>query len=53
MRLSILDSAFYAIALTTSSGFAASYSQTESIVGSNFLDAFSFQNIPDPTNGRV
>ncbi|KAG6888283.1 hypothetical protein C0995_009397 [Termitomyces sp. Mi166 len=31
----------------------ATYSQTESIQGYEFLQAFSYQTIPDPTMGRV
>lgn len=32
---------------------AATYSRTDSIVGSGFNSAFTYQAIPDPTNGRV
>ncbi|KAL0946423.1 hypothetical protein HGRIS_012646 [Hohenbuehelia grisea] len=31
----------------------ASYSKTDTIVGSDFYSAFNFENIPDPTHGRV
>jgi len=39
--------------LFSGSVLAASYTQTDNHVGSGFLDAFSFQAIADPTNGRV
>jgi hypothetical protein len=29
------------------------YSQTDSIIGSDFLDTFILEDIVDPTNGRV
>jgi len=31
----------------------ATYSQTDSMSGSGFTDAFSYQAIADPTHGRV
>ncbi|KIJ09998.1 glycoside hydrolase family 16 protein [Paxillus involutus ATCC 200175] len=36
-----------------SSASAATYSRTSNLVGQSFLDAFSWQAIADPTNGRV
>jgi hypothetical protein len=35
------------------SALAVPYTQTDSLLGSGFLNAFSFQAIADPTNGRV
>ena len=32
---------------------AATYSLSSNIVGTDFLDEFSWQAIADPTNGRV
>lgn len=32
---------------------AATYSLTDNFIGSDFLTAFNFEAIPDPTNGRV
>jgi hypothetical protein len=32
---------------------AASYSEADNHVGTAFLDAFTFETIPDPTHGRV
>ena len=39
--------------LFSGSVLAASYTLQDSHVGSGFLNAFSFQAIPDPTHGRV
>lgn len=36
-----------------SKALAATYSISNSVVGTGFYDAFSFQNIADPTNGIV
>lgn len=33
--------------------FAGTYSQTESISGTGFLNSFDYQTIQDPTHGRV
>ncbi|KAF5336230.1 hypothetical protein D9758_014362 [Tetrapyrgos nigripes] len=44
---------FLCLAMTFSGVLGASYTQTESISGSDFYDAFSFQAISDPTHGRV
>jgi hypothetical protein len=43
------------VALLTLAGLVAgiTYRQTDNIVGSGFLSAFSFQAIADPTHGRV
>lgn len=40
------------LALSTSS-LATVYNLADSVVGTDFLTAFEWQNIPDPTNGRV
>ena len=34
-------------------GHARAWSKTHDIVGNQFYDHFRFDNIPDPTNGRV
>lgn len=39
--------------MTAVSVIAATYSLTDNIVGGNFYDAFTWQAISDPTNGRV
>ncbi len=36
-----------------SSAASVSYSQTDSFVGSQFNNGFSYEAIADPTNGRV
>ncbi|KAJ7233290.1 glycoside hydrolase family 16 protein [Mycena haematopus] len=41
------------LASTVSSAFAGTYSRSQHIVGKGFYDAFHFQDIPDPTHGRV
>lgn len=43
----ILTLSYAALAL------AATYSQTENISGSGFLNAFNYEAIADPTHGRV
>ncbi|KAJ7175187.1 laminarinase [Mycena crocata] len=45
----------YALAILTLARVAVgvTYRQTDNISGAGFLSAFSFQAIPDPTNGRV
>lgn len=42
-----------AIASLTASALGATYSQTDSYVGSQFLSGFQHMAIADPTNGRV
>lgn len=44
---------FLATVLFVSSVSATRYGLSENIVGSKFLDAFTFQTIADPTHGRV
>ena len=34
-------------------GHARAWSKTHDIVGNKFYDYFRFDNIPDPTHGRV
>lgn len=34
-------------------GYAGTWKKTQDIVGGQFYDHFRFDNIPDPTNGRV
>ena len=34
-------------------GYAGVWNKTHDIVGSQFYDHFQFDNISDPTNGRV
>lgn len=41
------------VASLSMSALAATYSQTESHIGADFLNAFTVEAIPDPTNGRV
>ncbi|KAF8432245.1 glycoside hydrolase family 16 protein [Boletus edulis BED1] len=50
-----MKSAFLAFVMLAVSGYAeaATYSRTSKLSGQSFLDAFSWQSIPDPTNGRV
>lgn len=36
-----------------SPALGGTYSRTDSVSGSGFLDAFSYEAIPDPTHGRV
>jgi len=50
MRVTTLTSIFVALA---SRSFAAVYSISDTVIGSDFYNAFSFQAIPDPTHGRV
>ena len=50
MRLSLI--ALVSLALATA-GHARTWKKTHDIVGSQFYDHFVFDNIPDPTNGRV
>ncbi|KAJ7097213.1 glycoside hydrolase family 16 protein [Mycena belliarum] len=40
-------------AALVTSALAGSYARTEHIAGAGFYNAFEFQAIPDPTNGRV
>jgi len=52
---STMKSSFLAFVALAVSGYAeaATYSRTASLSGQSFLDAFSWQAIADPTNGRV
>ena len=43
--IAILDAAATALCQT--------YTRQSNIVGSDFYNAFTFQNIPDPSHGRV
>jgi hypothetical protein len=52
MKLTIAGAAFI-ICSFAKEILAATYSQSDSYVGSQFLDGFGFQNIADPTHGRV
>lgn len=45
--------ALLAFASLTTSALGATYSQTESYVGSQFLSGFQHMAIADPTHGRV
>jgi len=40
------------LALATT-GYAGTWTKSHDIVGSQFYEYFRFDNIPDPTNGRV
>ncbi|KAF8125507.1 2 beta-glucan [Boletus edulis] len=50
-----MKSSFLAFGVLAVSGYAeaTTYSRTASLSGQSFLDAFSWQSIADPTNGRV
>lgn len=52
MRLSIA-SVLVACALAADSVLANTYSISSTVIGSEFLSAFSYQAIADPTNGFV
>ncbi|KIY51774.1 glycoside hydrolase family 16 protein [Fistulina hepatica ATCC 64428] len=39
--------------LVVPSVYAATYALSETVVGTDFYDAFTFENITDPTDGRV
>lgn len=43
----------FSLSAVLPSALGASYGLTDNIVGSGFYSAFSFQNIADPTHGRV
>lgn len=51
----VMKSSFLAFVALAVSGFAeaATYSIVDSVSGQAFLNAFSWQAIADPTNGRV
>ncbi|OAX36221.1 glycoside hydrolase family 16 protein [Rhizopogon vinicolor AM-OR11-026] len=51
MRTNFL--AFVIFACTVDRTFGATYRRTSQLTGQSFLDAFHFDAIPDPTNGRV
>lgn len=50
MQLTLATLVPLALAAT---GYAATWQKTLNIVGGQFYDHFRFDNIPDPTNGRV
>ncbi|KAG2366690.1 glycoside hydrolase family 16 protein [Suillus spraguei] len=50
-RNSIL--ALASLARSTSTLAGGGYTLTERVLGEGFYDSFKFENIPDPTNGRV
>lgn len=52
MRLSA-TSVFLALAYASTSVLAGIYAQTSNIVGADFLSAFTFEAITDPTSGFV
>lgn len=52
MKRSFLSGAIVAMA-TIAPAFAATYSLVDNIIGGDFYNAFEWQNIHDPTNGRV
>jgi hypothetical protein len=45
--------AFIIFACTIEKTLGATYERTNQLAGQSFLDAFDFEAIPDPTNGRV
>ncbi|KAJ7154022.1 glycoside hydrolase family 16 protein [Mycena crocata] len=49
----VVDASLLALSFTVSSALAGTYQMAENIVGDGFYDAFRFQTIGDPTNGRV
>ena len=51
-RMHFVLAALVSLALATT-GYARAWTQTLPIIGSGFYDNFRFDNIPDPTNGRV
>ncbi|KAG1835360.1 glycoside hydrolase family 16 protein [Suillus subalutaceus] len=51
MRIDFHSFVILAPAVTMTLG--ATYQRSSQLAGQSFLDAFSFQAIPDPTNGRV
>lgn len=52
MKLSFPAAVFLACSLASRVS-CATYSQTDSYVGSQFLNGFDFQSISDPSHGRV
>ncbi|KZP26125.1 glycoside hydrolase family 16 protein [Athelia psychrophila] len=52
MRLSV-PSVFLALAYASTSALAQTYTLSSSVVGSEFLSAFTFEAIADPTSGFV
>lgn len=52
MKRSIFSGAIVAV-VTVVPALAATYSLVDNIVGGDFYNSFEWQNIYDPTNGRV
>ena len=52
MKRLLRSGAIVAVA-TIAPAFAATYSLIDNIIGGDFYNAFEWQNIYDPTNGRV
>jgi hypothetical protein len=52
MKRSFLSGAIVAVA-TVAPALAATYSLVDKIVGGDFYNAFEWQNIYDPSDGRV
>ena len=50
MRFILAASVLLALATT---GHAGAWTETLSVIGSGFYDNFRFDNVRDPTNGRV
>ena len=42
-----------ALVYSATAVLGATYGRTDSVVGQGFYDYFDFQNIADPTHGRV
>jgi hypothetical protein len=53
MKLFVSSIAFVLCSSITDQALAGSYSLSDSVVGPDFLDAFTFQTIADPSNGTV
>lgn len=53
MKFSSTNSGLVLTSLAGSVFAGAAYSLSESIVGEGFYNAFNFEAIADPTNGRV
>jgi hypothetical protein len=51
MGINIILFVVFACAVVRTLG--ATYQRTSQLAGQSFLDAFHFEAIPDPTNGRV
>jgi hypothetical protein len=53
MKMNFISSGLLLALLTGSALAGGTYTLKENIVGEGFYDSFTFQAIPDPTNGRV